>query len=157
MSAELARIESCISGRLRPWTIAYRIGTAIRLMSKDATSPAASERASPWKTGSKRIAADPTITARAVRSIGRKRTAPASTTASATGIPSRILSSAKSTRMIEFRTTIPAPAMKPMRDVAVKNAPSAACAGKMPTSEKGMGAMTTRGVEKERNHPTSIA
>ena len=30
----------------------------------------------------------------------------------------------KSTRMIEFRTMIPAPAMKPIIEVAVKNAPS---------------------------------
>ena len=57
--------------------------------------------------------------------------------------------------MMEFRTTIPAPAMKPIIEVAVKNAPRAACAGRMPTSEKGIGAMTTRGVEKERNQPTS--
>src|SRR5690348_17873246 len=33
-------------------------------------------------------------------------------------------SSMKSTRMIELRTTIPAPAMNPIMDVAVKNAPS---------------------------------
>jgi len=32
-------------------------------------------------------------------------------------------SSMKSTRMIELRMTIPAPAMKPIMDVAVKNAP----------------------------------
>ena len=57
--------------------------------------------------------------------------------------------------MMELRTTIPAPAMKPMSEVAVKNAPMAACAGRIPTSEKGIGAMTTSGVEKERNHPTS--
>lgn len=44
----------------------------------------------------------------------------------------------KSTKMIEFRTTIPAPAIKPIIEVAVKNAPSAPCAGKILTSENGM-------------------
>jgi hypothetical protein len=57
--------------------------------------------------------------------------------------------------MIEFRTTMPAPAMKPIIEVAVKKAPSAACAGRIPTSEKGIAAMTTSGVRKERNQPTS--
>ena len=45
-----------------------------------------------------------------------------------------------------MRTTMPAPAMKPIMEVAVKNAPSAACAGMMPTSEKGMTVMTMSGV-----------
>jgi len=127
----------------------------MRLIASDAISPAASDSASPWKIGSKRITAAPTTTARAVSSIGRKRTAPASTTASATGMPSAMRVSMKSTRMIEFRTTMPAPAMKPIIDVAVKNAPIAACAGRMPTSEKGMAAMTTSGVRNDLNQATS--
>ena len=53
----------------------------------------------------------------------------------------------KSTRMIELRTTMPAPAMKPIIEVAVKNAPSSACAGRMPTSENGIG-----GHDHERRH-----
>ena len=61
----------------------------------------------------------------------------------------------KSTRMIEFRTTMPAPAMKPIIDVAVKNAPMAACAGRMPTSESGIAAMMTSGVSNDSNHPTT--
>ena len=61
----------------------------------------------------------------------------------------------KSTRMIEFRTTMPAPAMKPIIDVAVKNAPSAACAGRMPTSEKGIAAMMMIGVRNDWNQPTT--
>ncbi len=61
----------------------------------------------------------------------------------------------KSTRMMEFRTTIPAPAMKPIMLVAVKNAPMAQCAVRIPTSEKGMAAMITSGVVKERNQPTT--
>src|SRR6187549_640773 len=44
---------------------------------------AINEIANPWKIGSNRITADPTITAAAVSAMGRKRTAPASTTASA--------------------------------------------------------------------------
>ena len=51
----------------------------------------------------------------------------------------------KSTRMIELRTMIPAPAMKPIIEVAVKNAPISACAGRMPTSVSGIGAMITSG------------
>jgi len=60
----------------------------------------------------------------------------------------------KSTRMIEFRTTIPAPAMKPIIDVAVKNAPSPPCAGRIPTSENGIAAMITSGVLNDWNHAT---
>ncbi len=96
--------------------------------------------------GSARITEAPTTTARAVSSMGRKRTAPASTTAWASGSPSLIRSSIKSTRMIEFLTTIPAPAMKPIIEVAVKKAPNAQCAGSMPISENGIAAITTRGV-----------
>ena len=51
----------------------------------------------------------------------------------------------KSTRMMELRTTIPAPAMNPIIEVAVKKAPRAQWAGRMPTSEKGMAAMMMSG------------
>src|SRR6266498_689691 len=97
----------------------------MRLMSREATSPAMSEIARPWKIGSNNITVAPTTTASAVSSIGRKRTAPASTTASPSGIPSASRCSIKSTRMMELRTTMPAPAMKPIIDVAVKKACSA--------------------------------
>ncbi len=60
----------------------------------------------------------------------------------------------KSTRMIELRTTMPALAINPIIDVAVKNAPRSPCAGRMPTSENGMAAITTSGVRNERNQPT---
>ena len=56
--------------------------------------------------------------------------------------------------MIELRTWMPAPAMKPIMLVAVKNAPTAACAGRMPTSDRGMGSMITSGVAKLLNQPT---
>ena len=61
----------------------------------------------------------------------------------------------KSTRMIELRTTMPAPAMKPIIEVAVKNAPISACAGRMPTSEKGIAAMMRSGVLNDWNQPTT--
>ncbi|MND06043.1 hypothetical protein D3C83_271860 [compost metagenome] len=70
-------------------------------------------------------------------------------------MPSRSLASVKSTSRIELRTTMPAPAMKPIIEVAEKNAPRAACKGRMPTSENGIAAITTRGVVNERNQPTS--
>ena len=45
--------------------------------------------------------------------IGRKRPAPASVTTFSSGIPCLRRSSIKSTRIMELRTTIPAPAIKP--------------------------------------------
>ncbi len=50
---------------------------------------------------------------------------------------------------------IPAPAMKPIIEVAVKKTPKRPCAGRIPTSVSGMGAMITRGTVKLRNHPTT--
>lgn len=99
---------------------------------------------------------DPTTTAAAVKSMGRKRTIPASTTASSSGIPSANFKSMKSTRMIEFLTTMPAPAIKPIMDVAVKKAPIIACPGIMPIRESGMGAIMTSGIVKDLNHATTI-
>ena len=87
--------------------------------------------------------------------MGRNRTAPASITASSSGIPCSRRSSTKSTRMIELRTTIPAPAMKPIIEVAVKNAPMSPWAGRIPTREKGMAAMMASGVTNDWNHPTT--
>ena len=127
----------------------------MRDRAREATSPAISEMASPWKIGSNRITAEPTTTAAAVSSMGRKRTAPASITASSSGMPCASRSSMKSTRMMELRTTMPAPAMKPIMEVAVKKAPSSPCAGRMPTSEKGMAAMITSGVSNDWNQPTT--
>ncbi len=57
--------------------------------------------------------------------------------------------------MIELRTTIPAPAMKPIMDVAVKKAPIRPWAGMIPTREKGMAAMIVTGVRNDWNHPTT--
>ena len=100
----------------------------MRDSSVEATSPAIREIASPWKIGSNKITLAPTTTAAAVSSIGRKRSAPASTTACSSVMPCSRRSSMKSTRMIEFLTMMPT-AAKPIIDVAVKNAPISACAG----------------------------
>ena len=102
--------------------------------------------ARPWKIGSARMTRPPTTTAKAVSIIGRKRTAPDSMHASASERPWLRRSSMKSTRMMELRTTMPAPAMNPIIDVAVKNAPIAAWAGMMPTRENGMTVITISGV-----------
>ena len=59
--------------------------------------------------------------------------------------------------MIELRTTMPAPAMKPIIEVAVKNAPIRPCAGRIPTSENGIAAMMMSGVTKDWNQPTTSA
>ena len=44
--------------------------------------------------------------------------------------------------------------MKPIMLVAVKNVPASACAGRMPTSESGMGTRITSGIVKLWNQPT---
>ena len=118
----------------------------MRLIKRLAISPAIRAMAKPWKMGSARMTAAPTTTAMAVSNIGRNRTAPASITASLRGMPSRSRCSIKSTRMMEFLTTIPPPAMKPIMLVAVKKASIMPCAGRMPTREKGMAIMTIAGV-----------
>ena len=90
----------------------------------------------------------------AVNSIGRNRTAPASITAWSSGMPCARRNWMKSTRMIEFRTTMPAPAMNPIIEGALKNASISPWAGRMPTSENGIAAITTSGVMNEPNQPT---
>ena len=45
--------------------------------------------------------------------------------------------------------------MNPIIEVAVKNAPIAQCAGRMPTNENGMAAMMINGVLNDRNQPTT--
>jgi hypothetical protein len=61
----------------------------------------------------------------------------------------------KSTRRIEFLTTIPARAMNPIMEVAVKKAPKRKWPGRMPTRVSGMGAMMTSGVIKLLNQATT--
>lgn len=59
--------------------------------------------------------------------------------------------------MIEFLTTMAAPAMKPVIEVAVKKACGNPCAGRMPARENGIAPMMIRGVRKDCNHPATSA
>ena len=130
-------------------------GTAVRDSIVDAISPAMSDNARPWNMGSKSITDAPMTTAAAVKSMGLKRFAPASITASSKGIPSAVRSWIKSTRIIEFLTTMPAPAIKPIIDVAVKNVFVSQCAGRIPTSVSGIGSIIIHGVLNDWNQPTT--
>ena len=59
----------------------------------------------------------------------------------------------KSTRMIELRTMMPAPAMKPIIEVAVKKAPKSQCPGRMPMSDSGIGSRIASGTVNDWNQP----
>ena len=50
---------------------------------------------------------------------------------------------------------IPASAIIPIIEVAVKKAPVSAWPGRMPISVSGIGAMMTSGTLKDWNHPTT--
>ncbi len=49
---------------------------------------------------------------------------------------------------------MPASAMKPIIEVAVKKMPRRPCAGRMPTRVKGIGTMMITGVTNDLNQPT---
>ena len=55
--------------------------------------------------------------------------------------------------MIELRTMIPAPAMKPIIDVAVKKAPNSQWPGRMPISDSGIGSRMANGTLNDWNQP----
>ena len=57
----------------------------------------------------------------------------------------------KSTNKMEFRTTIPASAIKPIIEVAEKSAPHIQCPGTIPINVKGMGAIIIAGKIKLPN------
>ena len=61
----------------------------------------------------------------------------------------------KSTSRIELRTMMPASAMKPIIDVAVKAAPSIQWPSTMPIKVNGTGVSTTRGSLNEPNCATT--
>ena len=88
------------------------------------SEPNSSDTAMPWKIGSDSRTIEPITSASAVIRIGRRRTRPAITIASRTLAPSATCDRANSTSRIELRTMMPASAMKPIIDVAVKSAPS---------------------------------
>ena len=114
-----------------------------------------SEIASPLKIGSSRMNVAPSIAAAAVSAIGFARAAADCTTASRNGTPSAVFRLMKSTSRIELRTMIPASAIMPIIDVAVKFAPSRACPGITPMTVSGIGAMITSGARYERNCATT--
>ena len=66
-------------------------------------------------------------------------------TASASGCPAAISWLMKSTSKIELRTIMPARAIMPIMEVAVKLAPSRACPGMTPMMVRGIGAMMISG------------
>ncbi len=109
----------------------------------------------PWKMGSVKMTLDPATRARAVIRIGLVRALQALITASVTVSPLATSSMEKSTSRMELRTMMPARAMNPIMDVAVKSAPMIQCPGTMPSRVKGMGAMITPGVTKLPNSPTT--
>ncbi len=94
----------------------------------------------------------PITTVPAVRRIGLVRTAPASITERSREPPSALLSSMKSMRSTEFLTMIPARAIIPIIEVAVKNAPWIQCPGMIPTRLNGMAIIMTSGVLNDWNH-----
>ena len=116
----------------------------------EAKAPKIKEIASPPKTGSVIITAEPRMMASAVRRIGRRRTAPASITASSSERPSARRTMMKSMRRSELRTTMPASAITPIIDVAVKGCCAAQCPGKTPIRVSGIAPITTTGMKKER-------
>ena len=97
----------------------------------------------------------PIIAASPVRTMGFARIDAARTTASISGCPNATSALMKSTSRIEFRTIMPASAIIPIIEVAVKFAPSSAWPGITPMIVKGMGAMMISGTAYERNCATT--
>ena len=95
------------------------------------------------------------IAAAAVRTIGRNRMAPASSSTSRSDRPSLGVWRMKSTSRIELRTMIPARSMKPIIDVAVKGARNRMCPTTIPTRVRGMGVRITSGSLKLLNCATT--
>jgi len=97
---------------------------------------------------------DPVTTVPAVKAIGRNRTAPASMTASLSSRPSANRASIKSINKTLLRTIMPASAITPIIDVAVKKAPNIRWPGMIPSKVKGIGIIISRGTVKFWNIPT---
>ena len=57
-------------------------------------------------------------------------------------------------RRMPFRTMMPARAIIPIMDVAVKKAPTSMCPGAIPMRLRGMAAIMTSGVTNDPNHAT---
>ena len=126
----------------------------IKVKSVETMAPKTSEIANPWKIGSNKITIAPITTAPVVNRIGVVLTAPASMIALFIGAPSFKRISIKSIKRIEFRTIIPAKAIIPIKEVAVKKAPNNQCPSTIPTKESGIGIIIIIGVLKFWNQPT---
>ena len=90
----------------------------------------------------------PITTVPAVSKIGVVRTAPASIAACFNGMPSAVRRLIKSISNTEFRTMIPAKAIIPIKDVAVKNAPIIQCPKIIPIKDNGIATIITIGALK---------
>ncbi|MNC88289.1 hypothetical protein D3C83_40900 [compost metagenome] len=123
--------------------------------SVDTRMPKMSDTASPLKIGSSRMNSAPSIAASPVSTIGFARVAPARTIACWNSRPCATSRFTKSTSRIELRTMMPASAIMPIIEVAVKLAPSSACPGMTPMRVSGIGAMMMRGARYERNCATT--
>ena len=77
--------------------------------------------------------------------MGLARAAADCITASRKAAPSATFRLTKSTSRMELRTMMPASAIMPIIEVAVKLAPSSACPGITPITVSGIGAMMTSG------------
>ena len=127
----------------------------MRDSSSEATSPAISEMARPWKDRIEQDHAAPTTTAAAVSTIGRNRTAPASTTAS---LQRHALAQPQLDEVHEDDRVAHHDAgagdeadHRGSREERAQRP----CAGRMPTSENGIAAMITSGVTSDWNQPTT--
>ena len=110
--------------------------------------PPINEIAKPWKIGSNKIINAPITTVPAVNKIGVVLTAPASITACYNAIPSAKRKLIKSISNTEFRTIIPAKAIRPIKDVAVKKAPKTQCPNTIPINDNGIATIITIGALK---------
>ena len=136
-------------------------GITNKVSKVDTSPPNTKEIAIPLKIGSVIITKEPPIKAKAVIAIGRVLASQECITASTTLLPSLITACLeKSTSKIEFLTTMPASAIKPIIEVAVKSAlvpettPQNQCPGMIPINVKGIGAITIAGRIKLPNNPT---
>lgn len=101
------------------------------------------------------MTAAPIMAARAVSKIGLNRIAPASSKTSTNGRSGARLCRIKSTSRIEFLTIIPANAMNPIIEVAVKGAENSQCPIMIPMNVSGIGVRITSGILKDPNWATT--
>ena len=155
LTAEELESESCGAKPKDLPALIQPKGITNKVNKVETAPPKIKDTAIPWKIGSDNITIDPPNKAKAVIKIGRVRASQERITASRGLKPSFTTASrAKSTNKIEFRTIIPAKAIKPIMEVAVNSAPIIQCPGKIPIKVKGMGAIIIAGNMKLPNCAT---